>query len=202
MTFSITALSLATAFLTVEGPVRLFSVIGLTVGYTTALTWMIVCFINRQKKLHDQYGKPAYATDMEYGSPAPLASYRLALVGTTAGCWTWLFVLAAVRQSWIVLAIGAPLMLGHLSWLLINAGSPVTGPDQVRFQAKSVLHNSLLAGLLIAVAGMFTNLHYGRFSSWILALFVVGTCWIVAAWLWYMADRIEKKMAEKKLLSQ
>lgn len=201
MTFSITALSLATAFLTAEGLFRLFSVIGVTVGYIIALVSMIIYFINRQRELHEEYGKPAYATEMEFGSPAPLGSYRLALVGTTVGCWTWLFVLAAVKQSWIVLAIGAPLMLGHLSWLLINADSPATGPDQVRFQARSVLHNSLLAGLLIAVAGMFTDLQYGRFSSWMLALFVIGICWVVAASLWYAADKIEKKMEEKGLVS-
>ena len=94
-------------------------------------------------------------------------------------------------------------MLGHLSWLIINAGSPVTAPDQVRFQAKSILHNSLLAGLLVAVAGLFdANLTFGPFSSWAVALCVVGICWIVAASLWYTAGKIEKKNEEKKLLSQ
>ena len=202
MTFAITLLSLAAAFATVGGPVRLMLVIGLTVVYSIALTWMIIFFINRQKKLHEKYGKPAYATDMEYGSPAPLGSYRFALVGTTIGCWAWLFVLAGIKQSWIVMAMGIPLVLGHLSWLLINADRPLTGPDQVRFQAKAILHNSLLAGLVVAIAGLFNNLNYGVFSSWMLALFVVVVCWIVAACLWYTADRIEKKMEEKKLLSQ
>ena len=102
----------------------------------------------------------------------------------------------------IVLAMGVPLVMGHLSWLLINADRPVTGPDQVRFQAKAVLHNALLAGLVVAIGGFFNNLNYGAFPSWMLALFVVGICWIVAACLWYAADKIEKKMEEKKLISQ
>jgi hypothetical protein len=60
-----------------------------------------------------------------------------------------------------------------------------------------------LAGLLVAVAGLFnTSLKFGPFSNWMLALVVVGICWIVAAGLWHVAGKIEKKIAEKKLLSQ
>ena len=66
----------------------------------------------------------------------------------------------------------------------------------------SVIIRFRKAGLVVAIGGFFNNLNYGVFSSWMLALFVVGICWIVAACLWYAADKIEMKIQEKKLISQ
>ena len=202
-TLAITALLIAAAFATVEGPFRLMCVIGLTVGYTIVLMWLVFYFIRRQKQLHDKFGKPAYATDIDSSAPAPLAHFRTSLLGTTAGCWTWVIVLIAANQAWVLLAIGVPVMLSHLAWLMVNAEAPLTLPDQLRFQAKSILNNSLLAGLLVAAAGWLkADLEFGPFSNWMLALVVVGLCWIAAACIWYAAGKIEKKIDLKKISTE
>ena len=99
------------------------------------------------------------------------------------------------------MAIAVPLMLGDLAWLLLNAELQTTAPNQMRFQAKSVLNNSLLAGLLVTAAGFFeSRLDFGPLSNWALSLGVVGVCWIIAAAIWYGANKIEKNLAQTNVL--
>ena len=74
------------------------------------LIGMIVYFISRQSKLHEQYGKPDYPSSYDDAEPSSKIAYKLGVAGTAVGCWVWVFVLASINQSWIVLALGVALL--------------------------------------------------------------------------------------------
>ena len=69
-------------------------VIGLSVGYTIVLGILIIYFINRQKRLHEKYGKPSYAVAIEEQAPTPVSwlSYGVCSAQRSAvgrGCLYW-----------------------------------------------------------------------------------------------------------------
>ena len=192
-----TVLSIATAFLTTAGPYRFVYVVGATVLYTAILTGLIIYFINRQKGLHDKYGKPDYPSEVGDAAPASPKEFRFTLVASTVGCWAWLIVLAAVNLNWIVIAVSIITMLGHLAWRIVGAESQTTLPAQLRFQASNVLSIMLLTAILVVAAG-FLGVTYEPVPNWGLALFVFIVGWLCAAALWFAANKAEEKIANSK----
>ncbi len=201
ITMALTGVAIAGAFLTSEGPTRLVFVVGISLTYTAVLIVLIFFFVSRQAKLHEQFGRPAYPESLEGTAPSSKKAFRFGVAGAAIGSWVWVFVLAFINRNWIILAIAVPVCLANLTWFLANADFQTTGPDQMRFQAKSVLSNSFFAAILVAIAG-FSGAQLSRdgTSNWSISLAVLAICWIVAALIWYAAGVTEKKVEQKRML--
>lgn len=192
VTIVLTVGSVAGAMMITAGTARLVFVIVATVVYVVALTGLIWYFLNRQWSLHREFGKPAYPSEIAGTKTATANQLRLAIVGSTVGCWAWLIVLSIITRNWLALGIAVPVMLGYLAWRLINVNTLQSLPQQLRAQGSGVLANMILAAAIMLLTGwMGVGLYVESLPNWALAMFVVAAGWLIAISLWYAAAKAD-----------
>ena len=196
MTVAITLASIVVFWLAPES-IRFFWVVGSTAIYTLVLGAQIVYFIDRQTKLHQLHGKPDVYTDVVATPPSSRNGFRCAVAAVSIVSWVWVFVLAGMKQDWIVISLAIPLALGHLVWSLLGADAQITAPNQIRFQAMALLRNSLLACLLVLIASFSgTRMDFTPVSGWTLCLGVGSICWLLAGIMWWAASKADQHLAQ------